>query len=406
LVLRKKPIREEEIVIQATLQRQDTGKEQVLYMAFELSHSTWKLAFGIGGNPRIIEMPARDLKRLSEEIAKAKKRLGVPNEARVISCYEAGRDGFWIHRHMLSVGVENVVVDSSSIEVNRRQRRAKTDRIDATKLYSMLVRYSRGEKGVWSVVRVPSREDEDERRTHRELERLQKERGAHSARIKSLLVTQGIVAEVNRNLPGLLESVRLWDGSPLSRQLKGEIEREYSRMKEVDRQIEEIRREQRVTVKAATEGKEARTWASQGEKARMVMGLTYLRGIGERSAWSLVYEFLWRRFANRREVASAAGLVGTPYDSGGSVREQGISKAGNKRIRRLMVEVGWYWLRYQPGSAITVWFNKRFAQGGKRLRRIGIVGVARRLLIALWKYATFGEIPEGARFKETGKVAA
>lgn len=393
---------------QAALEGQDTGNEQVLYMTFELSHTTWKLAFGIGGNPRIIQMPARDLKRLSEEIGKAKKRFGLVEEARVVSCYEAGRDGFWIHRYMLSVGIENIVVDSSSIEVNRRQRRAKTDRIDATKLYTMLVRHARGEKGVWSVVRVPSREDEDERRTHRELERLQKERGAHSARIKSLLVTQGIVAEVNRNLPELLGSVRLWDGSPLSPQLKAEIGREYSRMQEVDRQIREIHKLQRDTVNAARgEGEEEATpSASQWQKAQMVMGLTCLRGIGERSAWPLVYEFLWRGFANRREVAGAAGLVGTPYDSGGSVREQGISKAGNKRTRRLMVEVSWYWLRYQPDSAITEWFNRRFAQGGKRMRRIGIVGVARRLLIALWKYARFGEVPEGARLKEAEKVAA
>lgn len=389
-----------------TLQKQDSGNEQVLYMAFELSDSNWKLAFGSGGNPRIIQIPARDLKRLSEEIAKAKKRFGLPDGARVVSCYEAGRDGFWIHRYMLSAGVQNIVVDSSSIEVNRRKRRAKTDRIDAEKLYRMLVRHDRGEKGVWSVVRVPSREDEDERRTHRELERLQKERGAHGNRIKSLLVTQGIVAEVNRNLPELLESARLWDGSPLSPQLKAEIEREYSRMKEVDRQIREIRKEQRDTVKAAKEEKEALPSASQGHKVQMVMGLTCLQGIGERSAWPLVYEFLWREFANRREVAGAAGLVGTPYDSGGSVREQGISKAGSKRIRRLMVELSWCWLRYQPDSAITVWFNKRFANGGKRMRRIGIVGVARRLLIALWKYARFGEMPDGARFKEAGKAAA
>jgi transposase len=395
-------------MIQAALERQDTGNEQVLYMTFELSHTTWKLAFGVGGNPRIIQVPARDLKRLSEEIGKAKKRFSLLDEARVVSCYEAGRDGFWIHRYMLSAGIENIVVDSSSIEVNRRQRRAKTDRIDATKLYTMLVRHARGEKGVWSVVRVPSREDEDERRTHRELERLQKERGAHSARIKSLLVTQGIVAEVSRHLPGLLESVRLWDGSPLSPQLKAEIEREYSRMKEVDRQIREIHKLQRDMVNAARgeEEEELTPSASQGQKAQMVRGLTCLRGIGERSAWPLVYEFLWRGFANRREVAGAAGLVGTPYDSGGSVREQGISKAGNKRTRRLMVEVSWYWLRYQPGSAITEWFNKRFAQGGKRMRRIGIVGVARRLLIALWKYARLGEVPEGARFKEAEEVPA
>lgn len=389
---------------QITLQEQHTGNEQVLYMAFELADKKWKLAFGIGENPRGIEMPARDLERLRAEIAKAKKRFGLPQEARVVSCYEAGRDGFWIHRYLLSVGIENIVVDSSSIEVNRRKRRAKTDRIDARKLYRMLVRHDRGEKGVWSVVRVPSREDEDERRTHREIERLQKERGAHSSRIKSLLVTQGIVAKVNRDLPELLENVRLWDGSPLSPQLKAEIRREFSRIEEVDRQIKEIRREQRDMLKAAREEK-ASPSASPPKKVEMVLGLTCLRGIGERSAWPLVYEFLWRDFGNRREVASAAGLVGTPYASGGSVREQGISKAGNKRIRRLAVELGWYWLRYQPESAITVWFNERFAQGGKRMRRIGIIGVARRLLIALWKYVKFGTVPEGAQLKE-GKLFA
>ncbi|MDD5095701.1 MAG: IS110 family transposase [Dehalococcoidia bacterium] len=387
---------------QTTLQEQHTGNEQVLYMAFELANKTWKLAFGSGGNPRIIEMPARDQERLIEEIARAKKRFSLPQEAHVVSCYEAGRDGFWIHRYLLSVGIQNIVVDSSSIEVNRRKRRAKTDRIDAMKLYTMLVRHDRGEKGVWSVVRVPSREDEDERRTHREIERLQKERGAHSSRIKSLLVTQGIVAKVNRDLPELLENVRLWDGSPLSPQLKAEIKREFSRMEEVDRQLREIRGQQRDMLKVAeaTKEEEASPSANSLKKVEMVLGLTCLRGIGERSAWPLIYEFLWRDFGNRREVASAAGLVGTPYDSGGSVREQGISKAGNKRIRRLMVELGWYWLRYQPESAITVWFNERFAQGGKRMRRIGIIGVARKLLIALWKYVKFGQVPEGAQLKE------
>jgi transposase len=174
-------------------------------------------------------------------------------------------------------------------------------------------------------------------------------------------------------------------------------------MKEVDRQIEEIRKRQRDALKAE---KMASVPTSRSQKIQSVIGLTCLRGIGERSAWTLGHEFLWRDFANRRQVAGAAGLVGTPYDSGGSVREQGISKAGNKRIRRLMVELSWCWLRYQPESAITVWFNKRFAEGSKRIRRIGIVGVARRLLIALWRYASLGEVPDGARFKEVQKIAA
>jgi transposase len=390
-------------MIQAIPNDNNNANKPVLYMGCELSLSSWKLAFGIGGNPRIIQIAARDLKGVSEEIIKAKRRFGLAEEADVVSCYEAGRDGFWIHRYLLSIGVRNIVVDSSSIEVNRRKRRAKTDKIDVRKLYTMLVRHDRGEKGMWSVVRVPSRQDEDERRTHRELERLQKERGAHSNRIRSLLVTQGIVVEVDGNLPGLLESVRLWDGSELSPQLKLEIKREYSRMKEVDRQILEVRKGQRDTIKVEKKESPAK---SQDKKVQSVIGLTRLRGIGERSAWTLGYEFLWREFANRREVAGAAGLVGMPYSSGGNVREQGISKAGNKRIRRLMVELSWCWLRYQPGSTITTWFNKRFAQGGKRMRRIGIVGVARRLLIALWRYASLGEVPGGAIFKEGQKVAA
>ena len=396
-------------MIQTAPEKQNTVNEQVLSMAFDLSHKTWKLAFGRGGNPRIIQIPARDLKRLTEEIARAKKKLGLPEEASVISCYEAGRDGFWIHRYLVSIGVQSLVVDSSSIEVNRRQRQAKTDRIDARKLYTMLLRHARGEKGIWSVVRVPSRRDEDERRIHRELERLQKERGAHSNRIKSLLVTQGIVAKVDRKLPELLESVWLWDGSGLSSQLKSEIQREYCRMREVERQILKIRQEQRDTLKTAKEGKKGKKGSpsiSQEPKIRSARALMRLRGIGERSAWPLVHEFLWRKFANRREVAAGAGLVGTPWGSGGMVREQGISKAGNKRVRRLMVELGWCWLRYQPESVITVWFNKRFAEGGKRMRRIGIVGVARRLLITLWKYLRHGEMPEGAWLKEPEKAVA
>lgn len=392
---------------QAAPRKEISSSERKLHLAFELGHSAWKLAFGDGGNPRIRQMPARDLGRLREEIAKAKQKLGLAESAPVASCYEAGRDGFWLHRYLLSVGVENIVVDSSSIEVNRRQRRVKTDRVDASKLYTMLLRHSRGEQHVWKVVRVPSREDEDERRTHRELERLQKERVQHSNRITSLLVTQGVVVEVNRKLPEFLERVRLWDGSQLSPLLKTELEREYARMQEIDRQILAIRKEQRRQIKEAAEVKDASSRDDRAAyKNQLVVALMLLAGVGERTAWPLVYEFLWRDFENRREVGNAAGLCGTPYDSGGSVREQGISKAGNKRIRRLMVELGWCWLRHQPESAITLWFNGRFAEGGKRMRRIGIVGVARRLLIALWRYAKFGEVPRGARFKGEARAAA
>ena len=388
-------------MIQTAQQKNISEDLSVLYMSFELSHNKWKLAFGTGGNPRIVQIDARDLKRLGDEIVKAKRKFGLAPESKVICCYEAGRDGFWIHRYLESIGHKNLVVDSSSIEVNRRKRRAKTDRIDAGKLYTMLVRHIRGEKHVWSVVRVPSRQDEDERRQHRETSRLQKEMGAHNNRIKSLLVTQGIVADVNQELPKLLEEAVLWDGSHLSEQLKSELLREYARWEIAREQLHTIRKEQHEQIKAAQKQGGDPKSSEVEKKLQMVVQLMLLCGIGERSAWPLVYEFLWRDFENRRQVGSAAGLCGTPYDSGESTREQGISKAGNKCIRSLMVELSWFWLRYQPESTLTKWFNERFGHGGKRMRRIGIVAVARKLLITLWRYSKFGEIPEGARFKST-----
>jgi transposase len=390
---------------QTALEKQNNSKKRCLYMAMELSHKTWKLAFGVGGNPRIRQIPARDLGRLDTEIEKAKEKFRLPKDALVVSCYEAGREGYWIHRYLLSVGVENIIVDSSSIEVSRRKRRAKTDRIDSKKLYTMLVRHYGGEKDLWSVVRVPSRRDEDERRIHRELERLQKECNGHSSRIKSLLILHGIDIKVNRRFEQTLEGMVQWDGSPLGYNLKSELKREYERWETVYRQISKIRKEQLAVVKATKE-EEGTPLAGDVKKNHMVLSLMMLCGIGERSAWPLVYEFLWRDFANRREVGNAAGLCGTPYDSGGSVREQGISKVGSKRIRRLMVELSWCWLRYQSDSAITQWFNQRFRDGGKRMRRVGIVAVARRLLIALWQYVKFGVVPEGVRFKGHSKMAA
>ena len=379
----------------AALRQESISSEPRLYMAFELSHREWKLAFGVGPrNPRIVTIPARDLARLEKEIGRAKERLGLPGEAQVHSCFEAGRDGFWLHRHLKKRDVHNRVVDSASIEVSRRKKRKKTDRLDARKLLTMLIRYLGGENDAWSVVRVPSVEDEDERRPHRELLRLQKERTGHSNRINSLLVTQGIVLKVSRALPSQLEQVRLFDGTELGSNLKQELLREHERWMQVDEQIRGIRQEQHRSTKEALEEEfEGRP------KLEMVAALMLLCGVGDRSAWPLVHEFFWRRFDNRRQVGSAAGLTGTPYDSGGSEREQGISKAGNKRIRRLMVELSWCWLRYQPESQITRWFEERFGAGSSRSRRVGIVAVARKLLIALWRYLDFGEVPEGARFK-------
>lgn len=213
----------------ALQETQSKPKVPCLYMAYELSNKEWKLAFGTGGNPRIRKMPARDLPVLWKEIEMAKERFGLPADAPVVSCYEAGRDGFWLHRYLIAHGVENIVVDSSSIEVNRRKRRAKTDRLDARKLYWQLLRYLSGEEKVWSIVRPPSPEDEDERRIHREIGCPQKEINTHSNRIQSLLILHGIELQVSRFFPRELERARPLDGSALGEELKGELLREYER---------------------------------------------------------------------------------------------------------------------------------------------------------------------------------
>jgi transposase len=361
----------------------------VLYMAFELGQNRWRVRFGDGSRTREIEMRARDLERLNEEVAKARRRFGLPAEVRLLSCYEAGRDGFWLHRYLASQGVENLVVDSASIEVKRHRRRVKTDRVDVGKLLQMLIRYDHGERKVWSVVRVPDAEAEDWRQIHREIERLKKEAAQHRMRIQSLLITQGISVTVGRHFRRDLEGYRLWDGTELSRHLKRALIREHERLELVERQrreIEALRR--RVVAEQPTEA-----------LSRVAM-MQRLCGIGINGAWVFGMEFFgWRHFHNRREVGAAAGLTPTPYASGDTAREQGISKAGNRRVRWLIVELAWCWLRYQPESRLCRWYRERFAGGGKRLRRIGIVAVARRLLIDLWRYVEYGVVPEGAKLK-------
>ena len=358
-----------------------------LYMAIELSASKWGLALSAGGQ-RIREKSIRggDCTQLLEEIAAAKKRFGLAQDAKVISCYEAGRDGFWVDRLLGQLGIENVVVDAASMKVDRRARRAKTDRIDARRLLADLIRHHRGEKDVWKVARVPSAEQEDKRRLHRNLERLKKEKTQHRSRIFSLLATQGVRPGNLKIFLAALDAAKIWDGKPLPPALKAEIERERDRLRLVEEQIRAITKEQREQLKQAS-----------SPELAMVNVLTKLRGIGVDSAWILVMEFFaWREFKNRGEVGGAAGLVGTPYDSGSSEREQGISKAGNPLVRTRMVELAWLWIRFQPQSELSQWFLGRFAGGGSRLRRVGIVAVARKLLIDLWHLVEHGAVPRGA----------
>ena len=367
------------------LHGQDTSIIGQLYVAFELGDRSWKLSLGDGVRaPSRCTVAAGDTAAVMTAIARAKVRCHLPADAAVRSCYEAGRDGFWLHRWLTAQGIVNLVVDSASIEVNRRKRRAKTDRLDSAKLLSMLMRYYGGERRVWAVARIPTPEQEDERRLHRELADLRKERTAHSNRIRSLLVLHNLRVE---HIGGRAWT-RWWaqNAAQLPPGVRTEIERESERLSLVAKQIKTLEAQQR---------REVRSGAQPA-----IAQLSRLAAIGIGSAWTLVKElFGWRQFHNRRELAGCLGLAPTPYASGTSNVEQGISKAGNRRARWLMVELAWSWLRFQPASQLSQWFNQRFAAASKRMRRVGIVALARRLAIALWRYLEFGEIPPGATLK-------
>lgn len=363
----------------------------ILCLAFETGVSEWKIAFstGLGQRPRLRVLPARDLERLRQEIERSKARFGLPADVRVVSCYEAGRDGFWLHRALVAMGIENLIVDSSSIEVNRRKRRAKTDRLDAGKLVAMLLRWLWGDKKVWSVVRVPTADEEDQRQLNRELITARRDRNRLTNRIKGLLFSQGIRVQELKSLPAQLKQLRLWNGDPLPSRLMERIGREWQKVEELTGQIKILLSERRKLLRTATD--------PGTECARK---LSQLRGIGDNAAWLFALEFFsWREFQNRRQVGGLAGLTGTPNDSGESRREQGISKAGNRWVRGLAIEIAWGWLRYQPGSELSQWFQRRFGHGSSRQRRIGIVAVARKLLIELWKYLQTGVPPVGAVLK-------
>ena len=362
-----------------------------LYLAFELGSNEWKLGFTTepGATPRVRTMPARDLARLTREIADAQQWFGLQAATPVRSCYEAGRDGFWLHRYLTSRGIANVVVDSSSIEVNRRLRRAKSDALDVRKLLGMLLRYHAGERAVWSVVRVPTVEEEDRRQLHRELRTLKQERTRVANRMNGLLANQGLWLPPGTNIGAAAKTVRLWDGSPVPAALRARLEREWEHAQFLRTRILELERERQ---RAIAHGR--------GETIDKVRQLLRLRAVGPTGAWVYVNEFFgWRRFRNRKEVGAAAGLTPTPYQSGDERREQGISKAGSRHIRAVAIEMAWGWLRYQPRSRLSQWYQARFGRGGPRARKVGIVALARKLLIALWRFLEFGVVPEGASLK-------
>ena len=386
---RSKPLpKEEHTVNEATREVKCTTRE-IVYLAFELSEEKWRLGFSIGmaQGPREREIRSRDIVALRREISLAKRRFGLSEAATVKSCYEAGRDGFWLHRCLEAEGVENLVVDSASIEVSRRAKRVKTDRLDVNKLVAMLIRHHGGEKKIWSVVSVPSVDAEDLRHLHRQLAALKRERTRYILRIKSLLVTQGVKLSVGPQFLDELAKARLWDGSPVPPYLHRRLVREYRMKQQIDAEIKELERERRELIRS-----------SDHPSVEMVRTLLKLKGIGENSAWLFVMEmFGWREIRNRRQIGGLAGLTPTPYQSGGEMRDQGISKAGNRLLRSMAVEIAWGWLRFQPDSYLTLWYQRKFGRGSKRARKVGIVALARKLLVALHKLLAHGVIPEGAQ---------
>jgi len=325
----------------------------------------------------------------AQEIAKAKQKFEISEQGTIISCYEAGRDGFWLHRYLRYHGIENWIVDSASIEVNRRARRTKTDQLDVGKLLTMLIRFDLGEEHVWRTVNVPTVSEEDWRHPHRELKTLKKERTGHINRIKGLLSGHGIRMKIKRDFPQQLEGVNKWDKTPIPIYLRARLLREYERIELVNQQIKQIEVVRQELLEQ-----------SDLENVEQVRYLMKLRGIGIQSAWLFVMEFFnWRNFRNSKEVGALAGLTATPYQSGSAHREQGISKAGNRYVRGIVVETAWSWLRYQPDSELSQWYQRRFGNKSKRMRRIGIVALARRLLVSLWQYLETGELPKGAVLK-------
>ena len=355
-----------------------------LFLAIEVSEGTWRLAFTDLRETRQVQVEAWDTASFKTQIAAAKRRFELSQSARVRSCYEAGRVGFSLHRFLESEAIENLAVDPASIEVNRRAKHRKTDRLDAEKLARMLVRYHvYGETRCWQVCRVPTLEQEAARRLDREYDRLKKERKAHIARIKALMALHGARnTKISELRPGKICD---WSGRLLEAPWQEEIERERERLTLAENQISQLEKQMEEVLRTPK--------TAQDE---MAARLHKLSSLGPVCSTALAHQFFWRDFNNRREVGAAAGLTSCPYFSGEMQVDQGISKAGHRRIRTLAVELAWMWLRLQPKSALSRWYGLRFGPGSKRLRRIGIVAMARKLLVALWKYLKWGIVPEGA----------
>jgi transposase len=372
--------------------RTDLG---AIFVSLELSRSSWLItSLSPGGGEKMSKQAVRgsDVSRLLERFLqlreKARARTGKVFPLIVIQ--EAGLDGFWIDRVLQNEGIESHVVDPASIATSRRRRRAKTDKIDGETLVRSLLAYKRGEPRVCSMVKAPTPEEEDPRRLYRERKVLTAERVLHVNRIKGLLLCQGICGyePLRRDRRERLEELQTGDGRPLPPHLKAQVERELDRLELLLKQIKTVEGERDALLAAAKSAMPA--------PAAMLLDI---KGIGPEFAAVLWSEGLFRHLNNRRQVAAYAGLAPTPWQSGAVDREQGVSKAGNSRLRTTLIQLAWLWLRNQPQSALTIWFHERVLRNGGRLRKTTIVALARKLLVALWKYVTTGVVIEGATMK-------
>jgi transposase len=365
--------------------------ESVLYVAFELGRKQWTLALtsGFGATPWLRTVASGDFAAVERVITVARQRFQLPATAAVVSCYEAGRDGFWIHRALARLGIRNRVVDSASIEVNRRARRTKTDRLDARKLVLLLVRVCAGDRDAWAEVHVPTEAVEAARHRSRERSALIKERTRLRNQLTSWLATWGCQVSLRRRQrPAWWTQVRDWANAPLPVAVQARIARAHERLTLLTEHVTVIDRAQAAAVRRTT---------PTSALARLVR----LRGVATTGASVLLAEGLeWRAFQNRRQIGGLLGFAPAKYDSGDSSRDRGITRAGNRRLQAVMTELAWGWVHWQPHSALTQWYLERFGRG-KRTRKVGIVALARKLLIALWRYATQGVVPAGAMLKTT-----
>ena len=371
---------------------QHSAAEPVLAVALELAKASWKLALSDRRhNPRLkaaeAPQPLARLEQVLQQIEQTRTLWELPARTRVVVVYEAGQDGFWLQRALQARGVETLIIDPASLLMERRARRAKTDRLDALRLLDALIAWLHGEQRRFQVVRAPSVADEDRRHWGRERQQLQRELQQHRNRIEKLLATVGCWSRLDREGRQQLTegTLRDWAGQPLGAALQARLQRELQRWQEARVQLRRLEREHQVRFGV--------------RQAEQVARLTRLRGIGPVGARQLVLELFWRQFCNRRQVGACVGLVPSPYDSGTLHADQGISKQGNPRVRALLVELAWLWLRYQPDSDLSRWFASKAGGDSRRSRRVAIVALARRLVIALWRYLERAVLPPGAVLK-------